>query len=312
MVSLRSRLLILMLKHRHLLRLRWRRRPVDASTSIVELRRRADASAGMFGRMPAGMRAQPVTIGGVPAEWIHAHRCDDGRTLLYFHGGGYVMGSCRSHRNVVAKFAAAAETSAVLFDYRLAPEHPFPAALDDALAVYAGLLARGYRASGIAFAGDSAGGGLCLATLLALRQRGLPMPAAAVVLSPWTDLTCSSPSYQRPDPLAPPGSWTTFGAHYAGGCDASDPLISPLFGDPSGLPPLLIYVGEEESMRDDSVRFADNARRAGVDVRLHVGPGMIHCYPAFAPIMPEAKTAMREIGAFIRERTRADDADPPP
>lgn len=309
MTSIRSRLFIFLLKHRHLFRLRLRRSSIDSTTSIPDLRRRADKSAGVFGRMPTGMHASPVVIGSVCAEWIHSQRKDDGRTMLYFHGGGYVMGSCRSHRNVVAKFASASGISAVLFEYRLAPEHPFPAALDDALSVYAGLLERGYAASGIVFVGDSAGGGLCLATLLALKQRGLPLPAAAAVLSPWTDLTCSGSSYARRDPLAPAGSWRTFAACYAGSEQVSKPLISPLFGDLAGLPPLLVYVGEQESMLDDSVLFADKARSAGVDIRLHVGRGMVHCYPAFAPMFPEAEAALQDIAGFIRSKSGAGAAD---
>jgi len=302
MASFQSRFFITLLKYRHLFRLQWRRSVVDATTPIAGLRARADASASRFGRIPPDMRTVQVTIAGCAAEWLHPVGADERRAILYFHGGGYVMGSCRSHRGAVAKFAAGSGVSALVFDYRLAPEHPFPAALDDALAVYAEVLARGYPASGIVFAGDSAGGGLCLAALLALRDRGLPLPAAAAVLSPWTDLTCSSPSYDRPDPLAPAGSWRTFSAHYAGDTDAATPLISPLFGDLAGLPPLLIYVGADESMRDDSIRFAQKAQAAGVDVRLHVGDGMIHCYPVFAPMFPEATLAMDAICAFLRDR----------
>lgn len=300
MPSVKSRVVLFLLKHRHLFRLQLRRAAIDAATPLADLRRRADASASRFGRVPPEVRTTEVTLGNCVAEWLRPPGADRQRAMLYFHGGGYVMGSRQSHRGVVAKLAAASGLNAVLFDYRLAPEHPYPAALDDALSVYAALLAHGHPASGIVFAGDSAGGGLCLATLLALRDRGLPLPSAAAVMSPWTDLTCSSPSYDHPDPLAPAGSWRTFSAHYAGATPASTPLISPLFGELAGLPPLLIYAGADESMRDDSVRFTEKAKAASVDVRLHVGAGMVHCYPVFSPMFPEAKHAMDDICAFLR------------
>lgn len=300
MQSLRSRFYLFLLKHRHWLRLERKPRAIDASTSVPALRRRADASASRFGEVPSDVHIQPVTIAGRCAEWIVPRQADRQRVMLYFHGGGYVMGSLQSHRSVVANVARECTVAALHFDYRLAPEHPFPAALDDALAVYAGLRAQGYAAASIVFVGDSAGGGLCLATLLALRDRGLPMPAAAVALSPWTDLTCSGASYRRRDPLAPPGSWQTFASYYAAGSDPAMPWISPLHGALHGLPPLLIHVGERESMLDDSVQFAHKAAAAGGSVQLRIGRGMMHCYPLFAPRFPEAVAALRETGAFVR------------
>ncbi|MFO1349916.1 MAG: alpha/beta hydrolase [Gammaproteobacteria bacterium] len=196
-------------------------------------------------------------------------------------------------------------TGALIFDYRLAPEHPFPAALDDSLVAYGWLLSQGLRPSRIAFVGDSAGGGLCLATLLAIRDQGILLPAAAAALSPWTDLNCSGSSYKREDPLVPEGSWKVFGKYYAGENSPSHPLISPLYGDLTGLPPLLIYAGEDESMLDDATQFADKARNAGVSTRLQVGEGMVHCYPALSPLFPEAREAMKDICAFLRVHTNA-------
>lgn len=301
MQSLRSRFYLFLLKHRHWLRLQRRPRAIDGATSIPALRQRADASASRFGTVPSDVQVRPVTIGDRPAEWIVPPQADRQRVMLYFHGGGYVMGSCRSHRSVVSKVARECRVAALNFDYRLAPEHPFPGALNDALAVYAWLRGEGHAPASIVFVGDSAGGGLCLATLLALRDLALPLPAAAVVLSPWTDLTCSGASYRRRDPLAPDGSWQTFSRYYAGDRDPAEPLISPLHGNLRGLPPLQIFVGEHESMLDDSVQFAQKAAAADVDVRLHVGRGMMHCYPLFAPGFPEASNALREIGAFVRD-----------
>lgn len=306
MSSFKSRFIIFLLKHRHWFRLKPRREAIDWDTSISKLRERIEKSARMFGKLPDGIEVSPVTIDGRSAEWIRPSRITNDRAILYFHGGGYVMGSCRSHRAIVAKFVAGTGIGALVFDYRLAPEHPFPAALDDSTSAYAWLLSQGLSASRVAFVGDSAGGGLCLATLLAIRDQGISLPAAAAVLSPWTDLKCSGNSYTRQDPLAPEGSWKIFGKYYAGANNPSLPLISPLYGDLTGLPPLLIYVGENESMLDDATQFAEKARNAGVNTILHVGEGMVHCYPAFSPLFPEAREAMEDICGFVRIHTKVD------
>ena len=300
MSSFRSRFFIFLLKHRHLFRLKLKRETVDWDTSIPELRQRVENSAERFGKIPPGIEVLPVEAGQSRAEWIRPAQIREDRAILYFHGGGYVMGSSRSHRAIVAKFVLGSGIPALVVDYRLAPEHPFPAAIEDSLAAYAWLLSEGFSPSRIAFVGDSAGGGLCLAMLLAVQQKELPLPAAAVALSPWTDLKCTGDSYRREDPLAPDGSWRVFGKYYAGESDPALPLISPLYGDLAGLPPLLIYVGENESMLDDSTQFAERAKCSGVDVRIHVGKGMVHCYPALSPLFQEAREAMEDICAFLR------------
>lgn len=190
----------------------------------------------------------------------------------------------------------------LLFDYRLAPENPYPAAMEDALSLYAWLLSNGYPAGNILFAGESAGGGLCLATLLALKQNNQPLPVAAVAISPWTDLTCSSDSYKtkgRVSP-APTESWTVFSSHYIGENDARNPFISPLFGDLHGLPPILINAAVDDELFEDAEKFSRKAKDAGVDVQFTAGEGMIHCYPLLAPMFPEATEAMSEIVAYIR------------
>ncbi len=305
MQSLSSRFFLFLLEHRHLFRLKLRRESIDENTSIPALRARVEQPRRLFGKLPEGIEATPVAIGQLAAEWIGPRAERRERALLYFHGGGYVMGSCRSHRAIVAKFVAGSGLPALVFDYRLAPEHPFPAALDDALAAYAWLLSQGLSPRHIAFVGDSAGGGLALAALLALAERELPLPAAAAVLSPWTDLACTGASYRREDPLAPKGSWQVFGKYYAGDHDRALPLISPLYGDLAGLPPLRIDVGSHESMLDDSTRFAEKARIAGVSVELGVGEGMVHCYPALSPLFPEARAAMHAICDFLRVHLRS-------
>lgn len=300
MLSLRARVLIGLLRHRHLLKGQRRRPVIDFSTSIAALRASADRSAARIGGRPKAVRIQPITIGEMPAEWVLPIEPHGPHTLLYFHGGGYVMGSLVSHRAVVARFARACGMRALHFQYRLAPEHPFPAALQDSVAAYRWLLAQGTEPSACVFLGDSAGGGLCLATLLALRDAGDPLPAAAATLSAWTNLACDSPSYGRPDPLAPQGSWEVFSRHYAGPADRRQPGMSPLFGNLAGLPPLLLCVGTDEVLLDDSTRFVERATAAGASARLLLGPGMIHCYPAFAPLFPEATQAFTEVCRFLR------------
>jgi monoterpene epsilon-lactone hydrolase len=304
MPSLRSRLFLFALKHRHLLHFRMKRRiTIDWNTSIPRLRQESEKSSRLFGKLPDQIVVSPITIDGLSAEWILPSQAAKGKLMLYFHGGGYVMGTIQAHRSIVAKFVKGSEVGALLFAYRLAPEHPFPAAIEDSVAAYRWLLAKGVSPSHIVFVGDSAGGGLCLATLIALRDQGIPLPAAAVALSPWTDLKCTGESLRtkaKVDPLTWAESWTVFSKYYAGENDPCLPWISPLYGDLDGLPPILIHVGENEVLLDDSTRFAEKAKDAGVDVTLKVGEGMFHCFPVCAPLFPEAKQAMDEICAFIK------------
>lgn len=304
MPSLKARAVVFLLKHRHWFRLKARRESITFDTSIPALRAQVEKSGVIFGKLPPDIAVDSFNLGSMSLEWIRPRDDAGGSAMLYFHGGGYVMGSHRSHRAAVAKFVAGSGVPALVFDYRLAPEHPFPAALDDALAAWEWLLARGQDPARAVFAGDSAGGGLLLAALLALRDKGRPLPAAAVALSPWTDLTSSGPSYQESDPLAPDGCWEVFSRYYAGERDRREPLISPLFGDLQGLPPLLLHAGGAEIMRDDAISFAAKARAAGVEVRLELGEGMFHCYPAVAPLFPEATAALADCCAFIRQHAR--------
>jgi acetyl esterase/lipase len=306
MPSLRSRLFVFTLKHRHLLQFK-RKRPatVDWNTSIPQLRQETEAGAGFFGKFPADLRVTPVAIGDLHAEWIRAEQSPRDAALLYFHGGGYVIGSSQSHRQFVAKYVKGSGVAAFVPDYRLAPEHPFPAALDDAVVAYRYLLDEGISPANIVVGGDSAGGGLCLATLLALRDQGLPLPSGTVALSPWTDLANTGESLRTNaavDTLTWAESWTVFSKYYVGDQDPRRPWISPLYGDLHGLPPLLLYVGGDELLRDDATRFAAKAQAAGVDVTLHVGEGLFHCYPVCAPLFPEATQAMDAISAFIQAR----------
>lgn len=304
MSSFRSRMFMFMLRHGHLLRGQLKRRAtVDANTSIPKLRIDAERGARLLGKLPKSMQVESVTANGVGAQRLSSSGADNDKVMLYFHGGGYVIGTAESHLPIVAKFVQGSGVQALVFDYRLAPEHPFPAALDDSVAAYSWLLEQGVSPAKIAFCGDSAGGGLCLAALLAVRDKGMPLPAAAVALSPWTDLTNSGESLKTNagvDMLTWGKSWTVFSKYYAGDSDPSLPYVSPLHGDLSGLPPMLIFAGGDELLRDDSMRFAEKAKDAGVNVTLHVGEGMFHCYPACSPMFPEAKRAMDEICAFVK------------
>jgi acetyl esterase/lipase len=306
MPSFKSRFFIFMLRNRNLFKFQLKRKPeITWDTSIPDLRRKTEKAGMLFGKLPAHIRIEPVTIEAQYAEWVTPGDASKDRVILYFHGGGYVIGSPQGHRTHVAKVVNGSGIPALVFDYRLAPEHPFPAALEDALSAYRWLLDQQIKPEHIVFMGDSAGGGLCLATLLGAREKGLPLPAAAVALSPWTDLTCSSESLtsnEAVDCLTWRESWTIFSKYYVADQNPANPLISPLFGDLKGLPPMLIFVGNDEVLRDDATRFADKAKAAGVDVTLRVGEGMFHCYPVCAPMFPEATEAMLEITEYIKNR----------
>lgn len=300
MLSFRARALLFLLQHRHWLRGQRHREIIDAAMSLHRRRQRLERGVRWFGGRPRDVTCTAADLAGRPAMWVRPRHGGTDQVLLYFHGGGYVMGSSRSHTRIVAKFVRATRAPAVVFDYRLAPEHPFPAALEDAIATYRALRAQGIAASRVVFVGDSAGGGLALATLLACRDAGEPLPAAVVTLSPWTDLACTGASHTESDPVAPAGSWAVFSRYYVATADARSPLVSPLYGDLRGLPPMFVSVGEREAMRDDAIRFVAKAQAAGVAVRLEVGAALFHCYPVFAPAFPEATAAMRAIGAFVR------------
>lgn len=254
---------------------------------------------------PSEVRCTPVDAGGRPAEWVCATGSRDERTLLYLHGGGYCIGSITTHRQLATDLSRAAAARVLLLDYRLAPEHPFPAAVDDAVAAYRFLLGLGVAPQTAAIAGDSAGGGLTVATLLALREAGLPLPAAGICLSPWLDLSLCGPSIEGKaavDPMVQRESLQRMADAYLGGSDARTPLASPLFGDLRGLPPLLVQVGTAEVLLDDATRFAERARAAGVAVQLEVWDDMVHVWQAFAVFLPEGRQAIDGIGGFLRER----------
>lgn len=275
----------------------------DYNTSITNLRLMAEKRAEFFGKLPKGFNLEQVMIDKLEAEWIIPANGSKKKVILYFHGGAYIIGSIKAHRGIVSKFVKASGISAMVFNYQLAPENPFPAGLNDSVNAYKYLLNIGIAPQDIVFIGDSAGGGLLLATILALKEKKINLPAGAVALSPWTDLTCSGDSITTKaelDKLSWKNSWHVCSDYYSGEEDPSNPLISPLFGDLTGFPPLQIYVGTNEVHLDDSVRFAKKARESGVEVKLTVGEGLFHCYPACAPMFPEATKAMKNIGDFVK------------
>jgi monoterpene epsilon-lactone hydrolase len=253
----------------------------------------------------APVKRTPVSAGGVDAEWLDAPGARADRAVLYLHGGGYVLGSVSSHRDMIARLSGAAAARALGLNYRLAPEHPFPAAVDDAVAAYRWLLHEGFAPGRIAVAGDSAGGGLTAATLVAIRERGLPRPAAGVLLSPWVDLEGSGESMNggvMDDPMVRKDLVAAMGPAYLAGASARTPLASPLYADLRGLPPLLVQVGRREVLLDDALRLVQKAQREGVEVTLEVWPGMIHVWQIFASELAEGREAVERIGEFLRER----------
>src|SRR5579885_2123644 len=243
-------------------------RAVPTDPTATFQRRRGAMEKAAF-RLDADIKAQAVSANGVPAEWITAPGADAGRNLLYLHGGGYTIGSIKTHRCLAGWISRAARARVLIIDYRLAPEHPFPAAVDDSLAAYRCMLDSGLTAARITIAGDSAGGGLAVATLLAIRDARLPLPAAGVCLSPWVDLEGTGESMKTKaevDPMVASGNLGDMAAAYLGGKDPKTPLASPLYADLRGLPPLLIQVGTAEVLLDDSRRLAERARAAGVEI----------------------------------------------
>ena len=291
------------MRKRHWFKGQWKKPEMENSVeAVLAFRAECEKGAERFGKIPEGVMIKPEVINTIISEWLDPENAPKDKLLFYVHGGGYVSGSCNDHRSIVAKVAKATRLKTLLFEYALAPENPFPAALNDTVSVYREVLKRGYLPENILMMGESAGGGLCLASLLALRDKNIPLPKAAVVISPWTDLSCSGNSYHTKNKvsLAPINSWTVFSEFYSAGKDVTDPYISPLHGELKGLPPMFINAGTADELFDDSLRFYEKAQKAGIEITFCEGEDMIHCYPLLAPLFPEATKAMNEITAFIK------------
>ena len=281
-------------------------RPLEESRASYD-------GAGLAFGMPDGVTASKVNAGGVPAEWIAPSSGADAGVLLYIHGGGFALGSLDSHRNLAANIALAWKGRVLLVDYRRAPEHLFPAALDDTLSAYRWLLETGNDPKSLAVAGDSAGGGLTVSTLVAARDAGLALPAAAVCISPWANLENKGPSYAAQadaDPMVRHADLERWAEAYLGDkTQRNAPLASPVHAELKGLPPFLIQTGGAEILLADSQLLAERLRTAGVSVDLDVWPDMIHVWHWFAPILSEGQAAINKLARFVRTKVRSSGPD---
>lgn len=277
----------------------------DEGISIQEFREFFEANYVEF-PLPPGVRRNPVDADGIPAEWVIAPEAVEERVIYYLHGGGYVGGSIRTYRELAWRLSRAAKARCLLIEYRLAPENPFPAALEDALKAYRWLLSQGVGSSRMVIGGESAGGGLTAATLVALRDAGELLPAAAFCISPWADLECRGKSVETKadsDPILRREFLRRHAKEYLGNTDPRTPLASPIHADLSGLPPLLIQVGTAELLFDDATRLAAKAKSDGVEVTLELWEDMIHAWISLAAKLPEGRQAIDRIGEFVRGHT---------
>ncbi len=282
------------------LRLAFKRR--NAPSSVEEVRRQLARFGTMVPPPPKDTKVSRLNLDGVPAIHVATPQSHDERHVLYLHGGAHMSGSPVLYRDFIWRIANTTRSRVTILDHRLAPENPFPAALDDAVAAYRRLLADGADPRRMTIAGESSGGGLALSTLLRLRDEDIPLPAAAVVLSPWTDLTLASASWKtnaKADPMIRSDHAPRLAAQYLAGADPRTPYASPLFGDHTGLPPTLIQVGSDEVLLDDSVNMAERLRAAGCVVEIEIWPRMPHAWQLWPRIMPEAHAAIARIGEFV-------------
>ena len=282
----------------------WKKRiAARGQVTIPEQRASFDTEMGAIPLAP-DCTAESLDLAGVPSEKITPVGAAPGKVLLYLHGGGHMFGSIKSHRHLVSRYAVAAGVTAFHIDYRLAPEHPYPAALEDALKVYKQILATGIAPENMVVGGESAGGNLATALLLKVREDGLPQPAGLYLLSPWLDMTTAGESYQKVgarDPIITREGIEMVSAAYLGG-KPDNSFTSPVRADPTGLPPMLIQVGSEEVLLSDSLTFADHAAMAGVEVKLHVWPEMPHAWPLFHVLIRAGLAAIDEAGQWMRQR----------
>ncbi len=281
------------------------KRPQPQTQDVQQSRARYEKLAQLIGGAPDA-KVEKVDAGGVPAEWVAAPGSDATRAVLYLHGGGYAIGSLDTHRRLAYDISSASSARVLVIDYRLAPEHPFPAAVEDAAKAWRWLLQQGLAPNRLAIAGDSAGGGLTVATLVNLRDQKLALPACAVALSPWVDLEGTGNSLitrAQQDPMVQKAGLSWMAGMYLGGKDPKTPLAAPLHADLKGLPPVLVQVGTAETLLDDATRLAERLHHAGVDVRLAIWPNMLHVFPFFAPLLSEGRDGCLEIGSYIRSKT---------
>jgi len=276
-----------------------------AEPSIESMRQGMLASTVDMPPAPTA-KIEDANLGGIRAQKITPEKYGGARTLLYFHGGGYVLGAPETHTCLVSNLAVEMQADTWSADYRLAPEHPFPAAIEDGVAAYRGLLDKGVNPENIIIGGDSAGGGTSLASMLMARDQGLPMPAGLLLLSPWVNLTNTGWSYQtraKTDPMIGKTEIDRMARLYLNGADPKTAYASPVFADLSGLPPMLIQVGPDEVLFSDSILLAERAGAAQNEVHLEIWPNMIHVFQAFHPFLQEAREAVSRLASWAREKT---------
>jgi epsilon-lactone hydrolase len=279
----------------------------DMAKLPLKLHRKGMDNFGKMAKIPNGVSFEKTSCDGVPAEWAVPNNLMTRGVVLYLHGGAYAMGSIASHRSLSANIALASKTKCITIDYRLAPEHPFPCAVDDALKSYKWLLKKGFKPEKIVLAGDSAGGGLAIATLIRLKQENLPLPCTAVCLSPWLDLEGSGESsneLMKKDPMIDVPSMKVFAAHYVSDDQLRHPMASPLYADLSGLPPIYIQVSLSEVLLDDTLRFEKKAKAAGVTVEVETWQKTVHVWQLFGSMLPEAMKAIKKIGVYIENKVK--------
>lgn len=275
-----------------------------AKGSIAEQRSRQEKSTRFF-KIPNDVIVNKLSADGIQAELIDVESSKNG-IILYLHGGAYAVGSVNVHREFLTRLVKACQIKVLAIDYHLAPEHPFPAALDDSLKAYNWLLSQGYNPSNIVIAGDSAGGGLAIATLISLRDSKIPLPSCAVCISPWLNLSYTrEKNNNNNDPILNPEILSIFSRYYAGHTDADNPLISPIFASLQGLPPLLIQVGTNEILLDEIKQFNEKAHQAKIEIVLDCWEGMFHVFQII-PIIPETKLSLEKISSFIVNKTDTD------
>ena len=280
---------------------------LDSNVSVPDQRRRIETLARMMIHLPKGVEKKSILIDKVKAEWIFPVGFNSSSAVLYLHGGGYTLCSPATHRGITGAMAQVCNSRILVPDYRLAPEHPFPAALEDALTSYRWLLSQGFSPNHIAIGGDSAGGGLAIATAISLRDSDNPPPASLFLISPWTDLTFSGESHKTRKEVDPifgnmiQNDESGFAPSYLGREPPTNPLISPLLADLNGLPPTIIHVGDNEILLNDSTRLMEKMKATNVVVQIHIWQGLWHVFQAFVPFLPESRQSIKEIGEFIRK-----------
>jgi acetyl esterase/lipase len=278
---------------------------IDHTTSLADLRRYYDSLSASFGEPPKDMVVERAQLGQIKGQWVSVGETQPQRLVLYLHGGGFVSGSLESHRALVARLCKAAGAVALMLDYRLAPEFPFPAGLRDAVDGYRFLIGRGFAPESLVLAGDGAGGGLAFAALMAIRNAQLPMPAACVALSPWADMTLTGWSMLQNAKTDASLSFELLflsARHYLKGANPADPYASPVFGSLRDFPPIMVHAGSHEILRDDASRLGELAAAANIPVSVEIYDGMPHLFQA-SPSASEAKVSLTRLGQFIRLRT---------